>query len=123
MLLSQDKNLNGNIIRSYTPGSITINETVYTQSLVLSPSQLIPNWRPQNINQLTSQDLQVLIEQNPEVVLLGTGKTQHFPPLEVLSILIENKLGYEIMNTAAACRTYNLLMSEARHVVAGLLIN
>ncbi len=122
MLLSQDKNINGYVIRSYTPGKIIINETTYTQSLVLSPNLLIDTWSPQRIQDLTNADLQLIVEQRPEVVLLGTGKSQHFPSLEILAVFIENNLGYEIMDTAAACRTYNLLMSEGRHVVAGLLI-
>ncbi|HVV68384.1 MAG TPA: Mth938-like domain-containing protein [Gammaproteobacteria bacterium] len=122
MLLRQDKNLTGNIVRSYTPGKIVINATTYTQSVVLSPSLLIEHWSPQNIMQLKAEDLQVLVEQNPEVVLLGTGEKQYFPEVETLVVLIKKGVGFEIMDTAAACRTYNLLMSEGRNVVAGLVI-
>src|ERR1700738_2420367 len=106
MLLAQDKNLTGNVIRSYTPGKIVINEASYTQSVVLSPTLLIEHWPPQHISQLKSEDFQVLAEQSPEVVWLGTGEKQHFPETEILAILIQKGIGFEIMDTAAACRTY-----------------
>lgn len=59
---------------------------------------------------------------NPEVIILGTGLKQIFPEREILKHLVQNRIGYEIMDTQAACRTFNIIMAEGRNVVAGMFI-
>lgn len=111
-----------NVIGAYEPGRIRINSRWYTQSLCLSPTSLLIDWPPINIAGLRQEHMDSLIAMRPELVLLGTGDEIVFPPAELFQVLIEQGIGYEIMNTAAACRTYNMLMSESRKVAAGLII-
>src|SRR5262245_19353837 len=123
MQLSQDQHQGKFFIRSYQPGAIQINQTTYSHSVLLTPDTLITDWRAQTVTDLTREDFAIVAKPNPEVVLIGTGEKQHFLTAAVLSILIENNLGYEVMTTAAACRTYNALVTEGRRVVALLLID
>ena len=111
-----------NLIRSHTENSVTVGENVYTASLVISPGNLDDAWGPESAESLTVSDIDVLLKLEPELVLIGTGAVQVFPAMDILRPMIENQVGYEIMNTAAACRTYNILVAEGRSVVAGLII-
>jgi uncharacterized protein len=110
------------IIRAYEPGRVRINQEVYTRSLIISPRALLQDWPPTHPDLLVREHIRALLELEPEVVLLGTGKYLQFPEAEVLQDLVSAAIGFEIMDTAAACRTYNVLMSERRHVVAGLIL-
>lgn len=122
-------------IRAYRPGEITLTlpqrqagseggpletETI-AGSLILSPAQLIRDWAPRHIHELLAEHLEAIAELQPEVVLLGTGEHLDFPATEVLAVLHNRQVGVEIMDTAAACRTYNILMAEGRKVAAGLI--
>jgi uncharacterized protein len=111
-----------NLIRSHTENSVTIGETVFTTSLIISPGNLDDAWGPDAAESLTAADVVALLKFEPELVLIGTGVKQVFPEMEILKPMIENQIGYEIMNTAAACRTYNILVAEGRSVVAGLIV-
>ena len=112
----------GIFIRSYQPGCIKTDAAIYSNSIIITAKQVIP-WHPTILSDLTEKALLELLVFNPKVVLLGTGKTLAFPPIALWRNLIEKNIGYEVMDTAAACRTYNVLMAENRAVVAGLLIN
>lgn len=111
-----------NIIRAYEPGEILIKSKVYTQSLVVAATVLRKDWPLSDIAALENSHIEPILEQEPELVLFGTGIRIIFPNPEKLRPLIERGIGYEIMDTAAACRTYNVLIAEGRHVVAGLII-
>jgi len=111
-----------NLIRSHTENSVTVGETVYTASLIISPGNLDDAWGPESVESLTEANVDALLRFEPELVLIGTGIRQVFPGLEILKPMVENQIGYEIMNTAAACRTYNILVAEGRAVVAGLIV-
>ena len=109
-------------ISAYEPGRITVNQTVYTRSLIVSPQRLIADWTPRLLSALASEHLAELLALAPEVVLIGTGRTLRFPHPSVLAGLVSAGIGHEFMDTGAACRTYNVLMGEGRRVAAGLLI-
>jgi len=111
-----------NLIRSHTVNSVTIGETVYTASLIVSPGNLDDSWGPVSAESLTTSDIDALLRFEPELILIGTGTQQVFPPMEILKPVVANQVGFEIMNTAAACRTYNILVAEGRLVVAGLIV-
>lgn len=111
-----------NRIASYAPGELVINEERYTTSLILSPDRIVTDWPPQDFTELAAQHFEQLVEMQPEVVVIGTGRALRFPATETLRPLIEHELGYEIMDTGAACRCYNILMAEGRRVVAALLL-
>ncbi|MFT3741163.1 MAG: Mth938-like domain-containing protein [Gammaproteobacteria bacterium] len=123
MLMSQEENTSKFVIRSYQPGKIQVNEQIFTTSIALLPSETLTAWNPQTVSELTVADFDLFISDQPEVLLIGTGERQHFFPLALLANIIDHQIGFEIMDTAAACRTYNLLAAEGRKVAAGLLIS
>jgi uncharacterized protein len=109
-------------IRSYQAGHIVINDQAYSKSLVLAPKQLMTDWPPQSADELTEADFDMLKELRPDLVLLGTGEKQIFPPLSLYAPLLQKNIAVEVMNTGAACRTYNILASEGRQVIAALMM-
>ena len=109
-------------IRSYQAGHVVINDQAYTKSLVLAPKQLMTDWPPQSADELTEADFEMLTELQPDLVLLGTGEKQVFPPLSLYAPLLQKNIAVEVMNTGAACRTYNILASEGRKVIAALMM-
>ncbi len=122
MTLSLDSNNAKFQIRGYKPGVIQINNQTYTKSIIVASDKLIENWRPETISDLTTADLSPIVEMKPAILLIGTGTVLHFPDIEIYGDLINYGIGVEIMDTRAACRTYNALTAEDRHVVAALII-
>ena len=112
---------NYNFIRSFSEQGILIGERYYKESLIVSAGELIAEWPPCSTDQISIQHLSTIFEMKPEVVLLGTGEKQHFLPPELMVLFYENQSGLEVMTTAAACRTFNVLVSEGRNVVAALI--
>ena len=111
-----------NIIRAYGPGQVTINREVYTASLIVTPDHIIQDWPPRTFTELSGAHFEAITNLDPEVVILGTGHCQHFPTPDTVQILDRANIGLEVMDTGAACRTYNILMSEGRRVAAALLM-
>lgn len=109
-------------IRAYQPGTLQVNETIYSRSIIISPEALIDDWKPQHISELTSNDLAIVSELSPAILLIGTGSTLTFPDLDIYGDLINEGIGVEVMDTRAACRTWNALTAENRNVTAALII-
>ena len=109
-------------VRAYQPGTVQINEIIYTVSVIISASQLIENWAPQTITELSAETLNAALQLKPDILLLGTGSKLVFPPIEIYGHLINQGIGIEVMDTSAACRTYNALSAENRNVAAALII-
>lgn len=122
MSLNLDENSATYQVRAYQPGLIQVNEQVFTSSIIITPERLINTWRPQHIEELQREDLAVIITLRPAILLIGTGHNLQFPHLDIYGDLINYGIGVEIMNTHAACRTYNALTSEGRSVAAALII-
>jgi uncharacterized protein len=120
LTLAQTPGLNH--IGSYGPGYLTVSGVRYETSLVIAPDALDPRWPVATLDALDVDCVMRLLGHKPEVVLIGTGDTLRFPSAQVLRPLIEAKVGYELMDTRAACRTYNVLVAESRKVVAGLIV-
>ena len=120
MKFAEDHNEASYKITGYEEDGININGRLFPESLVLSPTNLISDWKPKNISSLTVEDLAPFYALKAEVILLGTGDKQIFPTSEILKKFASMQIGFEIMDTQAACRTFNILMSEGRNVVAGL---
>jgi uncharacterized protein len=91
-------------------------------SFVISPELLIRRWGADDFAELHSEHFAELEQYQPEIVLLGTGKTLRRPPASMLAPLINAGIGVEVMDTGAACRTYNILMSDERRVLAALMM-
>ena len=123
MKFSEDTNAGSNVIHSYEDREIIINGERFTQSLVIGQQQLIDNWPIDHIDQLSPDHLQSVMQFSPEVILIGTGDCLKFPAVEHYADIIKQGIGIEFMDTRAACRTYNILLSEDRQVIAGLIIN
>ena len=111
-----------NRIDAYDVGQVTIANNVYHSSLLVSPDSIVSNWSPKIFSELDITHIEQIITLTPEIVILGTGKTLIFPPDSIMRPLIEHYIGFEIMDTGAACRSYNFLISEGRRVVAALLM-
>jgi uncharacterized protein len=110
-------------IRSYEPGKILINEKIYTQSIIITPTNLLHPWIPDNAAELSVLHLTEIIKLQPDVVLIGTGAKWQMINPALLTAFYQAHIGIEIMDTAAACRTFNLLAADERNVAAALLIH
>lgn len=120
--LDLDENHSTYQIRAYQPGSIRVNDTVLNQSIIITPNQLIENWAPQTISDLTHDDFTTIAALKPDVLLIGTGSTMVLLAADIYGDLINLGIGVEIMDTSAACRTFNALSAENRNVMAALII-
>ncbi len=109
-------------ITAYARGEVVVGDRVLTASLVLLPDRLIDDWRPTGFDDLAPRDLAEVCSLRPDLILLGTGETQRFPGPALLHQVAESGVGFEVMTTPAACRTYNVLVSEGRRVAAALLL-
>lgn len=112
----------GYIIQEYSLDYIQVGDKKYTDSLIISPDKIIAPWHVQTIDSLSKQDCLVILKLSPDIVLLGTGAQQLFPSIEILNTFAKQHIGIEVMSTGAACRTYNVLVSEDRKVVAAFIL-
>jgi len=110
------------LIRSYTEGTFRIGEQRHTHSIIVTPQQIM-KWSLSSINDLKNEDFVSIFEMDlkPELVILGTGTQLQFPKPEQTRSLIDAQIGLEVMDTAAACRTYNILADDGRKAVAFLI--
>jgi uncharacterized protein len=110
-----------NTITAYGPGFIEVNAQRIEHALLLMPEQAIVAWAPSRFEDLLASHFDAVLAAEPEVVLLGTGAQQRFAHPRLTAALIARRIGVESMDTGAACRTYNILMTEGRKVMAALL--
>jgi uncharacterized protein len=122
MKLHLTQSAGNQLITGYGNGWIEVNETRYEQSLIVLPGLLITDWNVADFDSLDESHFGRLAILKPEVVLLGTGDIHRFAHPRLSRALTEAGVGLECMTTAAACRTYNILMAEGRHVAAALTI-
>jgi len=122
MKFSEDYAIGTNVIRSFSDATIDINSTTYSNSLVVGNQLLLDNWGISQIEEMTPSHWQALLDYKPEVIIIGTGKSLVFPHPSSYALLVESGIGVEFMDSAAACRTYNVLVSEDRSVIAGIII-
>jgi len=122
MKFSEDYAIGTNVIRAFNDTSIDINNLSYSNSLIVGNNILIDDWGIQHIEELSADNWQLLLSHNPEVILIGTGKSLVFPHPSSYAPAIEMGIGVEFMDSGAACRTYNVLVSEDRSVIAGIIL-
>lgn len=113
---------NNNLITAYGTDYIEINKQRYAENLIVMPETLILDWQLTSFADLTNAHFKQIADLKPEVVLLGTGATHSFLHPKHYQHLTDNGIALECMTTAAACRTYNILMSEGRTVAAALIL-
>jgi len=121
MKLTLDANTRVNLIRSYSNHELRVGEQVFHRSCILTPDTILPDWRPTKVEDLQPTDFDALFATKPQLVLLGTGDRQHFPPAPIRAAFARAGIGLETMDLGAACRTFNVLVQEGRNVSAALL--
>lgn len=122
MRFTQDATSGINLIRTYGGGELRVNDGVYRGAVILSASAVIEDPEIRTLPQLVAQDPAVILALEPELVLLGTGARQTFPAAAFGAAFLRAGVGFEVMDTGAACRTFNVLVAEQRRVVAILLL-
>ena len=110
------------LVTGYGDGWIEINNKRYTKSLIVLPNLLIQDWQVSDFDSLAEESFRELLELKPEVVLLGNGEKHRFLHPRISRELKAANISMESMDTAAACRTYNILMAVGRRVAAALIV-
>lgn len=104
------------------PESTRLRQEILSRSAIVTPTRLLRDWAPQSFSELNATHMEILVELAPEIVLLGSGNSLLWPSAHIVAPLAAAGIGYEVMNTAAACRTYNILMGDGRRVAAALFM-
>ena len=122
MKLQSDPHSGANAITGYGNGYVEINQIPYNHAVILKSDGDISEWPVKSFEELEAGHFAQMVDFKPELVLIGTGGRQRFPKPELLKPLIAAKIGFEIMDSQAACRTYNILVGEGRQVLLALLV-
>jgi len=120
--LQSDPHSGANTITGYGDGYVEINRTPYSHAVLLSSDGEIQEWAVRSFDELRAADFSQMAALKPELIIIGTGKRQRFPKPELSKPLIEAKIGFEVMDSQAACRTYNILVGEGRQVLLALIV-
>lgn len=110
-------------VRHVEQGMIRIGNEELTENVVLFRDSIQCGWQAEDIENPGVHDLAELLSKNPELIIFGTGWRSYLPPRELVFALARRGIGFEMMDTPAACRTFNVLVSEDRDVAAVLIIN
>ncbi len=112
-----------NLIRAYSATEVRVGERSMHSSCIVTAETVISDWEPASFAELSVAHLEKLFELRPEVILLGTGMTQRFPPAPIRTACAARRIGLEAMDLGAACRTFNILVQEDRRVAAALFFS
>ncbi|MEO8280665.1 MAG: Mth938-like domain-containing protein [Ideonella sp.] len=121
MKLQADRIDGQNAIARHGPDGVLVNGVEYTHSVIVPWEGTVQRWPVSKLESLRIDDFESLIAMQPQVVIFGSGAQLRFPPASVLAGLMKARIGFETMDNAAACRTYNVLLAEGRAVIAALL--
>jgi uncharacterized protein len=110
-------------LRGANGGGALVNDRRLTASFVIAPDALVENWPVRDAAAMSPDDLEPLLVMVPELVVLGTGARQVFPPAQVMAACLRRGIGIEVMANDAAARTYSVLAGEGRRVVAGFILS
>src|SRR5678815_1124249 len=122
MRLTLDADPSINLIRRYSASEIVIGERSLSRPCIVSAQTLNDHWEFKSIQCLTVDELMPILRLGPEVILLGTGERQVFPPPQLLAWCIDQRIALEPMDLGAACRTFNVLVQEGRKVVGAFVL-
>lgn len=122
MQLDYDRPDYAYVLRAADGASALVNDRVLARSFVIAPDALVDDWSASDAGSLTAADLEPVLALEPEVVVLGTGGRQVFPPAGVLAACLSRGIGIEVMANAAAARTFHVLAGEGRKVVAAMIL-
>lgn len=110
-----------NVVTGYGGGEIRLRERSVRPGVIIAADRIIEHWDVATVDALDMQRLEPALALAPEIMVLGTGGRLRFPPHGLRAQLQARGIGLEVMDTAAACRTYNVLVLENRRVVVALL--
>jgi uncharacterized protein len=122
MRFNEDSSSAMHLIRAYGGGELRIDDEIYRETVIVSASGVVALPELHDMNDLFGLDPSIILALDPEVVLLGTGQRQIFPDASFRRRFADSGIGLESMDTGAACRTYNVLATERRRVVAVLML-
>ena len=122
MKFTQQGPAGANLIRRYGDDFIVIGDEDIRRSCLVSAATLVRDWAPRNVAELTVAHLATIFEHAPEVVVLSTGASQTFPRAALRAEFATRRIGLEVMEVGAACRTYNVLVGEERKVIGAILL-
>lgn len=122
MKIEREQPSGKNAFTGYGPGYVEVNRARHEASLVVSGERIVTDWPVASVGELSGDHVAVILELGPEIVLIGTGARLEFPDPALLAPLQRAGVGVEVMDTQAACRTYNLLLAEGRGVIAALIL-
>lgn len=108
---------------SHGAGYVSVNGKRYEGSVLVCGNTADADWAPNGFAGLNAEQFERLANSGAEIVLFGSGDRQRFPHPELLKPLINKGIGLEVMDTKAACRTYNILVAEGRHVACGVIVD
>ncbi|HYL70135.1 MAG TPA: Mth938-like domain-containing protein [Candidatus Dormibacteraeota bacterium] len=123
MKFTLEANPGANLIRGYSDTEIRVGSTRIRRSCIVTPHSLVTDWEPAAFADLTPAHLEAIFALEPELVLLGTGPVQRFPAAAVRGPLAARRVGLEVMDLGAACRTFNVLVQEERRAAAALFLS
>lgn len=122
MQLTQQHPDGGLFVRRVGANSITVIDRELSHSFVMSRETTVEQWPVTDISQLTIEAIEPILAQSPEVVLLGSGAALRFPDKAVMAAFLTRRIGIEVMDNAAAARTFNVLAQEGRRVVVAFIL-
>lgn len=122
MKIERDQSEGKNAFTGYGKGYVEVNRARHTSSLVVSGERLVTDWPVGTVEEIAADHVAAILELQPEILLLGTGDRLQFPEPARLAPIYKAGIGVEVMDTPAACRTYNILLGEGRNVVAALIV-
>jgi uncharacterized protein len=122
MKLTQQTPAGAHLIRRYGADFVLVGEAEVRRSCLVTATALVRDWPPRSVEELAVEHLAPIFELAPEVVVLSTGARQQFPRAALRAEFATRRIGLEIMEVGAACRTYNVLVGEERKVVGAILL-
>lgn len=112
-----------NVVLACSTTEIRVREHLIRSSVILTATEIMFDWPATIVAELTPEHFRRVLALRPELILLGTGERQIFPDARVVAAVHGAGVGFEVMDTRAACRTYNVLLQEGRHVAAALILD
>lgn len=110
------------ICRGTSADGVLVNNRTLRSSFILAPNQIVENWALRDFNAIELEHWQPVLDLKPSLFILGSGQIQIFPEAKHMAFFLQKGIGFEVMNNAAAARTFNILAQEGRNVVAGFVL-
>ena len=121
MKLTHQQSQSDIFIKNYEDSILFIGDKKYNYNIILSEKK-INKWNIQNIEKIKIIDIELMLSYDPEIIIIGTGEKQYIPSTDFINYVQEKKIGIEFMITESACKTFNILLSEGRKVISGLIV-